>query len=96
MEYIYSALLLHSAKLPITEENITKILQSIGITPDQAKVKAVVASLQNVNIDEVLEKASISVAAPAKAEEKKEAEKEEEEAEKRAETAAAGLSALFG
>jgi len=95
MEYIYSALLLHSAKLPITEDNLTKVVQSIGIAPDQAKIKAVVASLENVNIEDVLKQAAVSVATPAK-EEKKEEKKAEEAEEKKAEEAAAGLSALFG
>ena len=94
MEYVYSALLLHSAKQPITEENIKKVLEAAGITPDEAKIKALVASLEGVNIDEALQQAAVAVAAPAKEEEKKEEKKEEEG--KKAEEAAAGLSALFG
>ncbi len=94
MEYVYSALLLHSAKQPITEENIKKVLEAAGITPDEAKIKALVASLEGVNIDEALQQATVAVAAPAKEEEKKEEKKEEEG--KKAEEAAAGLSALFG
>lgn len=93
MEYVYSALLLHSAKQPITEENIKKVLQSIGIAVDDAKVKALVASLEGVNIDEAIKQAAVAVAAPA-GEEKKEEKKEEEG--KKAEDAAAGLSSLFG
>lgn len=93
MEYVYSALLLHSVKQPITEENVKKVLQSIGISPDDAKVKALVASLDGVNIDEVIKQAV--VVAAAQAEEKKEEKKPEEEG-KRVEEAAAGLSALFG
>lgn len=93
MEYVYSALLLHSAKQPITEENVKKVLQSTGVAVDEAKVKALVASLQGVNIDEAIKQAAVAVAAPA-AEEKKEEKKEEEG--KKAEEAAAGLSALFG
>ena len=94
MEYVYSALLLHSAKQPITEENIKKVLEAAGITPDEAKIKALVASLEGVNIDEALQQATVAVAAPAKEEEKKEEKKEE--GGKKAEEAAAGLSALFG
>ncbi len=92
MEYVYSALLLHTAKVPVTEENIKKVLQSIGITPDEAKVKALVTSLEGVNIDEAIQQAAVAVAAP-KIEEKKEEKKEEG---KKLEEAAAGLSALFG
>ncbi|MEM5794372.1 MAG: 50S ribosomal protein L12 [Candidatus Aenigmatarchaeota archaeon] len=95
MEVVYSALLLHSAKLPITEENIKKIFQALGLTPDENKIKALVASLEGVNIDEILKQAPSFVAAPA-TEEKKEKAEEEKEEEKKAEEAVAGLSALFG
>lgn len=93
MEYVYSALLLHSAKQPINEDNVKKILQSAGVAVDEAKVKALVASLEGVNIDEAIKQAAVTVAAPV-AEEKKEEKKEDEG--KKAEEAAAGLSALFG
>lgn len=93
MEYVYSALLLHSAKQPINEDNMKKVLQSVGISVDEAKVKALIASLEGVNIDEAIKQAAVSMAAP-KAEEKKEEKKEDEG--KKAEEAAAGLSSLFG
>jgi len=51
MEYIYSALLLHSTKQPINEDNVKKILQGAGVQPDDAKVKALVASMEGVNIE---------------------------------------------
>ncbi len=92
MEYVYASLLLHSAKQPITEENVKKVLQSAGVQPDEAKVKALVASLEGVNIDEAIQQATVAVAAP-KAEEKEEAAEKEE---KKVEEAAAGLSSLFG
>jgi len=93
MEYVYSALLLHSTKQPITEENVKKVLQASGIQPDDAKVKALVASLEGVNIDEAIEQAAVAVTTP-KVEKKEEGEKEEES--KKIEEAATGLSALFG
>ena len=99
MEYIYSALLLHSAKKEINAENITKVLQAAGITPDEARVKALVAALEGVNIQEAISKAAMPVAAAPAAEakaEKKEEKKEEEDVEKRAEQAVEGLSSLFG
>jgi len=92
MEYVYSALLLHSAKQPVNEDNVKKVLQSIGVTPDEGKVKALIASLEGVNIDEAIQQAAVAVAAPAA----KEEEAEEKEEGKKAETAAEGLSALFG
>lgn len=94
MELIYTALLLHSAKQQVSEDNIKKIVSAAGISVDEAKVKALVASLEGVNIDEAISKAAMPVAA-APAAEKKE-EKKEEEIEKKAEEAAAGLGALFG
>ncbi|MEM5766364.1 MAG: 50S ribosomal protein P1 [Candidatus Aenigmatarchaeota archaeon] len=93
MEYVYSALLLHQAKRPITEENVKKVLEAAGVTVDEAKVKALVASLEGVNIDEAIQQAAIAVSAPTTTEEKKE---KEEDAGKKAEEAAAGLSSLFG
>ncbi|MEM5844360.1 MAG: 50S ribosomal protein L12 [Candidatus Aenigmatarchaeota archaeon] len=95
MEVVYSALLLHSAKLPITEENIKKIFQALGLTPDENKIKALVASLEGVNIDEILKQAVSFSLAPQQPEEREEKREEKEEKEK-AEEAVAGLSALFG
>jgi large subunit ribosomal protein L12 len=92
MEEVYAALLLHTAKQAVNEDNISKILQSAGLTPDPAKVKALVASLEGVNIDEAIKQAAVAVVA-APAEEKKEEKKDEG---KKTEEAAAGLSALFG
>lgn len=103
MEYVYAALLLHKAGKQITEENLKKVLQAAGVTPDEVRVKSLVAAISEVNIDEVLKSATampvaVSAAAPATptptetkpAEEKKKEEKKEEE------EALAGLSALFG
>ena len=100
MEYVYSAMLLHKAGKQINEENIKKVLESAGIKADDARIKALVAALEGVNIDEAIEKASVAMAAPVAAqssapsghvkEEKKEDNKKTEEA------AAAGLGALFG
>ncbi|MCS7105781.1 MAG: 50S ribosomal protein L12 [Candidatus Aenigmarchaeota archaeon] len=96
MEIVYSALLLHSVKLPITEENIKKIFQALGLSPDENKIKALIASLEGINIDEILKQAPSFVAPTSQQPEKKAEEKKEEEAEKKAEEAVAGLSALFG
>ena len=93
MEEVYASLVLHSSGKPVTVENLTKVLQSAGITPDEGKLKALVASLEGVNIDQLLEQAIVAAPA-AKVEEKKEEKKEDEG--KKAEEASAGLSALFG
>jgi large subunit ribosomal protein L12 len=100
MELIYAALLLHSAKKEINEENLSKVISAAGISVDAAKIKALTAALEGVNIDEAIAKAAMPVAvstaaAPAQGAEKKE-EKKEEEKEKKVEEAAAGLGALFG
>jgi len=106
MEYIYAAMLLHSAGQEIKEESVKKVLEAAGVNVDEARVKALVAALENVDIEEAMNKAVAApvAAAPAagaapaaeggeaKAEEKKEEEKEE----KKEEEAAAGLGALFG
>ncbi|MEM3556092.1 MAG: 50S ribosomal protein P1 [Candidatus Micrarchaeia archaeon] len=98
MEYVYAALLLHSAKQPINEENVAKVVGASGMQVDQAKVKALVSALQGVNIDEAIKQAALPVAAAPAQAAAPEAKKEEKKEEKKpsAEEAAAGLSALFG
>ena len=96
MEYTYAAMLLHSTKQPISEENLKKVLSSAGAKVDETRVKALVAALEGVNIEEAIKQAAAPVAAAPAGEAKKEEKKEgPSEAEKEAE-AAAGLSALFG
>ena len=101
MEYVYTALLLHSAKQEINEGNIKKVLEASGIKSDEAKIKALVSALEGVNIDEVIKQTAmpLAVAAPAASTEKKaEGEKKEkpEDTEKKSEEAVAGLASLFG
>ena len=99
MEYIYSAMLLHSAGKDLTEEAVTGILKAAGIEADSAKVKALIASLKEVNIEEAIAKAAVVQAAPVAAAPAAEAKKEEAPAEEKGKTeeeAAQGLSALFG
>jgi large subunit ribosomal protein L12 len=97
MEMIYSALLLHAAKQKVDEANVTKVLQAAGLTPDATKIKAMVAALDGVNIDEAISKAAMPVAAaPAEGKAEKKEEKKEEDIEKKAEQAVEGLAGLFG
>ena len=102
MEYVYSALVLHAAGKQINEDSVAAVLQSAGISPDAARIKALTASLEGVNIDEAIKSAVVAAApaaaAAAPAAEKKEAKKEEEKKEEKVseEDAAAGLGALFG
>lgn len=98
VELVYAALLLHSTKQPINEANVAKVLTAAGGHADPAKVKALVSSLEGLNIDETIAKAAMPVvaAAPAAAAPAEKEEKKEEETEKKAAEAAAGLGALFG
>ncbi|MCY1154242.1 MAG: rpl12p [Nitrososphaera sp.] len=65
MEYVYAALLLHKLKQNITEDSVKSVVQAAGVTPDDVRVKALVAALSEVQIDEVLKAAPVAVAAAA-------------------------------
>jgi large subunit ribosomal protein L12 len=103
MEYIYSALVLHAAGKTVDEDAIANVLKSAGVEPDAARVKALTASLEGVNIDEAIASAAVAAApaaaaaaAAAPAEHKEKKKEEEKKPEVSEEEAAAGLSALFG
>ena len=63
MENIYAAMLLHKAGKEINEESVTNVLAAAGITVDAVQVKALVASLSEVNIDEAIKAAPTMMAA---------------------------------
>ena len=70
MEYIYAAMLIHKAGKTIDEATLKKVLEAAGVSADDARVKATVAALTGVNIDEAIEKAATAApvaAAPAAA-----------------------------
>jgi large subunit ribosomal protein L12 len=105
MEYVYAAMLLHKAGKEINEKNVSEVLTAAGVSADAVRVKALVASLAEVDIDEAIKTApAMTAAAPAPAaaapaKEEKPAEKEEEkeeDEEKKEEAAMEGLGALFG
>ncbi|HWQ18432.1 MAG TPA: 50S ribosomal protein P1 [Methanotrichaceae archaeon] len=103
MEYVYAALLLHSAGQPVSEDGIKKIVEAAGATPDEVRIKALVSALEGVDIAKVLAAATAmpvaaapaaAAAAPAaKAEAAGAKEESKEEAE---ESGVEGLGALFG
>jgi large subunit ribosomal protein L12 len=108
MENIYAAMLLHKAGKEINEENVTNVLTAAGITVDAVQVKALVASLSEVNIDEALKAAPtmmaaapVAAAAAAPSAEQKAAapedkKKKAEEEKAKEDAALEGLGALFG
>ena len=101
MEYVYAALLLHKAGQDLTDKNMEAVLTSAGVKADKGRVKALLAALEGVDIDDALKSAAAMPVAAAPAaggasagaeavEEKKEEEEEEEE------EFTAGLGSLFG
>jgi large subunit ribosomal protein L12 len=100
MEYVYTALLLHKAGQPINEKNMDAVLTAAGVKTDKSRVKALLAALEGVDIDEALKSATVAVAAPAAAPaaagKPAAGEKEEKKEEKEKEEFTAGLGSLFG
>ena len=64
MEYVYAAMLLHSAEKNIDDDAVSAVLKAAGVDVDAARVKALVASLGSVDIAEAM---ATAVAAPAAA-----------------------------
>ncbi len=105
MEYVYSAMVLHSAGKEIDEAGISGILKAAGIEPDETRIKALTACLEGIDIDEAIKEGiamPMAAAGPAATAEAPAAEKQEEEEEeddrdedKEQEEAAAGLGSLF-
>jgi large subunit ribosomal protein L12 len=88
MENIYAAMLLHKAGKEISEETVTSVLKAAGIAVDAVQVKALVASLSEVDIDEAIKAAPTMMAAaptpaavPATEEKPKEGQKKKAEDE---------------
>lgn len=99
MEYVYAAMLIHKAGKKVDEHTMKKVLEAAGVAVDEARVKALVAALDGLNIDEAIQKAAVApvAAVPAGGAHAAEAKKEEKKEEKKTEeSAAAGLGALFG
>lgn len=101
MEYVYAALLLDAAGKEISEKNIIDVVKAAGLNPDEAQAKAIVASLKDVNIKEVIKNAQavqVQAAAPAAqaGAPAKQKEEKKEDSKKSEEAAAGGLASLFG
>ena len=97
MEYVYAALLLHSAGGKVTEDGVKKVLTAAGVKVEEPRVKALVAALSEIKIEDALKAAqTMQVAAAPAAAAPAEGKKEEKKEEKKSEEALAGLGALFG
>jgi len=90
----------------VSEENITSVVKASGTDVNEAQVKALVAALADVNIDDAIKAAPVAVAAAAAptaggeseagGDDKKEAKAEKKDDGKSEEQAMEGLSSLFG
>ena len=104
MEYVYAALLLHKLNKDITEDNVKNVIKATGASPDEVKIKALVAALSEVNIEESLKVMATplamavpaTAAADAGAAHAKYEKNDEKNDEKKVEDALEGLSSLFG
>ena len=104
MEYVYAALLIHSAGKKVTEDGIAAVLKAAGIEVDSVRAKALVSALEGVNIEEAISKASfttapaqaVSSAPAAVAAEAPKTEEKPKDKEKAEESGMEGLGALFG
>ena len=103
MEYVYAALLLHKLQKEVTEENVSSVVKASGVEVNPAQVKALIAALADVNIEEAIKAAPVAVAAAPAAEasaaggdEKKDKAEKKADAGKSEEQAMEGLSSLFG
>jgi large subunit ribosomal protein L12 len=104
MELVYAALTLNEAGKEVNEENLQAIVDAADLDVDDSEVAALVAALEDVDIEEAMEKAVAGGAAPAASgsadeggEEEAEEEEEEEEEDDGAseEEAAEGLGNMF-
>jgi large subunit ribosomal protein L12 len=105
MEYVYAAMLLHKAGKEINEANLTQVMTAAGAKADSVRVKALVASLAEVKIDEAIKAAPTMMAAPAapaaaapsaQAKPIEDEKKKKEDEKQKEEAALEGLGALFG
>ncbi|WEL21377.1 50S ribosomal protein P1 [Halorhabdus sp. BNX81] len=63
MEYVYAALILNETGEEINEDNLTNVLDAAGVDVEESRVKALVAALEDVDIDEAVEEAAAVPAA---------------------------------
>tara|TARA_B110000014_G_C19680309_1_gene356863 strand:- start:51 stop:392 length:342 start_codon:yes stop_codon:yes gene_type:complete len=61
MEYIYAALILHESEKEISEESLTTVLKAADVKVEDVRVKALVAALEDVDIEEALEAGQVVI-----------------------------------
>lgn len=97
MQYVHLALALHTVGKEISVDNIKKMLKAVGVEGDDGKIKALVASLDGVDIEEKLKSAPVGMAAPASAAPASSGAKTETKAETKEPAGDdMGLDSLFG
>ena len=111
MEYVYAALILNETGEEINEDNVTAVLEAAGVDVEQSRVKALVAALEDVDIEEAIDTAAAAPAAGGAAggaadddddegdeaaDEAEEEEAAEEEEDEDEEASGEGLGELFG
>ena len=111
MEYVYAALIVNESDEEVNEENITAVLEAAGVDVEESRVKALVAALEDVDIEEAIETAAAAPAPAAGGSAGGEVEAADDDDEEDAEEEAAdeggdddddeeadgeGLGALFG
>ncbi|MFB6192679.1 MAG: 50S ribosomal protein P1 [Candidatus Nanohaloarchaea archaeon] len=103
MELVYAALTLHEAGKEVNEDNLQDIVDAADLEVEDTEIKALVAALEDVDIEEAMETAVAAGAAPSggSAEDggddttEEESDDEEEEEEASEEEAAEGLGSMF-
>ncbi|CAI50315.1 50S ribosomal protein L12 [Natronomonas pharaonis DSM 2160] len=58
MEYVYAALILHESGEELNEDNLTDVLDAAGVDVEESRVKALVAALEDVDVEEAIETAA--------------------------------------
>ncbi|CCQ37199.1 50S ribosomal protein L12 [Natronomonas moolapensis 8.8.11] len=112
MEYVYAALILHETDEEINEDNLTGVLDAAGVDVEESRVKALVAALEDVDVEEAIETAAAVPAAggsaaggstetadeaeEADADEAEEADADADEEDDEDDDGGEGLGELFG
>lgn len=64
MEYIYATLTLNELGEELNEDNITAVLETAGADVTESRVKAIVAALEDVDLDELEHESGVPPAQP--------------------------------